>query len=64
VNLFYVAGIGFIATGCGFIYAAGIRDAQKELEAEKWRDADNSDLGSVDDVRRFRNGKRTSGDTA
>jgi hypothetical protein len=64
VNPAYFIGITCMAVGAGFIYAAGEIDGRKAKESEVWRDADNTDLGSVDDASRFRNRNRTPGHSA
>lgn len=55
MNLLYVSGVACIAVGGSLIYAAGVRDAEREFDAEKWRLADNPNVGIVDDAYRFRN---------
>jgi len=64
VNPFYIAGIVLIGAGAGFIYAAGLRDGMKQDEAEKWADANHSDMGTMDDVSRIRHRHDSSSDSA
>jgi hypothetical protein len=44
----YIIGIGCLSIGAGFIYAAGMKDGENGK-----RIADDSDVGTMDDVRRF-----------
>jgi hypothetical protein len=63
VNPFYFIGIGCMAIGAGFIYAAGQMDGRKDTEAELWADANHSKVGPVDDVRRIRDRFDTASDS-
>lgn len=48
MNPFYIIGIGCLSIGAGFIYAAGMKDAEDK------RVIDDSDVGTMDDANRFR----------
>ena len=64
MNLLYYIGAVLIAAGGGCIYAAGMHDGKKAQEAETWRDANDSTVGSVGDVRGEHHGIHSVGDSA
>lgn len=54
MNPYYVAGVFVIGIGAGLAYLGGYMDGQKRKEAETWEHADDTNVGTMDDVSRIR----------
>jgi len=67
VNKLYFAGCLLIGAGAVCFYACGIQDAIAEVkrrERETWENANDSEMGSVANVRVIPDGERASSGSA